>query len=166
MTYIALAELPMNAMRHPIVLCVWLVGLTAFAQAQEPMPLARRVREAKLIVVGKLQGTVTVSKHQDSSIVQVDKVLFGSAPTNKVLLVWYAGGRQLTPGIASSTHQISQTNRYICFLTFAHSRQPATDTFQARAIGKGHYAHNAFELATEGAMKEVATLIEKKGKKK
>jgi hypothetical protein len=153
-------------MRVAITLCLWLAGLTAFAQSQEPMPLARRVQESKLIVVGKLQGSVTISKHQDSSTVQIDKVLFGSIPTNRVLLVWYATDRLLTPGIASSTHRISRTNSYICFLTFDHAKQTKTDTFQARAIGKGHYAHNAFELVTDAALKEVATLIAEKNKKK
>lgn len=149
-----------------IALCLWFGSLTAFAQANESMPLARRVQEAKLIVVGTLQGAVTISKHQDSSTVQIEKVLFGSFPTNRVLLVWYAIDRQLTPGIASSTHQISPTNRYICFLTLDHSKQIKTDTVQARAIGKGHYAHNAFELATDAALKEVATLIAERKKKK
>jgi hypothetical protein len=152
--------------RVAIVLFMWLAGLTAFAQSQEPMPLARRVQESQLIVVGKLQGAVTISKHQDSSTVQIEKVLFGSFPTNRVLLVWYATDRQLTPGIASSTHQISPTNRYICFLTFDHSKQTKSDTVQARAIGKGHYAYNAFALATDAALKEVATLIAERNKKK
>jgi hypothetical protein len=130
------------------------------------MPLARRVREAKLIVVGTLQGSVTVSKHQDSSIVQIENVLFGSAPTNKVLLVWYARDRRLPSGMASSTHQINPTNRYICFLTFDRSAQRTKDTFQTRAIGKGHYAHNAFELATDEALTQVVTLIAERKKKK
>lgn len=152
--------------RVALVLCIWLAGLTAFAHAQESMPLSRRVQESKLIVIGKLQGSVTISRHQDSSTIQIEKVLFGSIRTNRVLLVWYATDRQFTPGIVSSTHQISPTNRYICFLTFDHSKQPKTDTIQAHAIGKGHYAHNAFEPATDTALKEVATLIAERSKKK
>lgn len=159
------ASPPMNGMRYAIVLCMWVV-LGAFAQAQEPMPLERRVREAKLIVVGKLQGTVTISKHKDSSIVEIEKVLLGSVPTNKVLLVWYAGSRLLTPGIASSTHQISPTNSYICFLTFDHSPKAKTDTFHTHAIGKGHYAHNGLQLATEEALKQVVSLIGERHKTK
>jgi hypothetical protein len=130
------------------------------------MPLARRVQESKLIVVGKLQGSVTTSKHQDSSTVQIEKVLFGSILTNRVLLVWYTTDRQSTSGSAKRAHQMSLTNRYICFLTLDHSKQTKTDTVQARAIGKGHYARNAFELATDAALKEVATLIEERNKKK
>jgi hypothetical protein len=145
---------------------MWLLVLTAFAQAQEPMPLARRVQESKLIVVGKLQGTVTISKHQDSSSVEIEKVLFGSVPTNRVLLVWYATDRQPNSGSASRAHQMNLTNRYICFLTLDHSKQTKTDTVQARAVGKGHYAHNAFELATEETLKQVVTLIAEGKKKK
>jgi hypothetical protein len=130
------------------------------------MPLARRVQESKLIVVGKLQGSVTVSKHQDSSTVQIDKVLLGSFPTNRVLLVWYATDRQPTPESGSRGHHMSSTNRYVCFLTFDRAKQTKTDTVQARAIGKGHYARNAFELATDATLKEVATLIAERNKKK
>ena len=159
-----LADSPMNAMRFLTIF--WLaVQCASLAQAQEPLPLAARVNEAKLIVVGTLRGHATISRHQDSSTVQIEKVLFGSAPTNKTLLVWYTSDRLLTPGIASSTHQISATNRYICFLTHERATQPSIDMFQARAIGKQHYAHDAFELATAETLKEVGALIAERSKK-
>ena len=155
----------MNTMRLLAVL--WLTtAVGRLAQAQEPLPLADRVKEAKVIVVGTVRGYVTISRHQDSSKVQVEKVLFGSPPTNNTLLVWYTSDRLLTPGTFSSTHQMSPTNRYICFLTYDDGTQSSAETFQTRAVGKGRYAHDAFELATERALEEVSALITERSKKK
>lgn len=155
----------MNSTRFLAIL--WLtIAVARLAQAQEPLPLADRVKEAKVIVLGTLHGYVTISRNQDSSKVQVERVLFGSAPTNNTLLVWYRSDRLLTPGISSSTHQMSLTNRYICFLTYDDATQSSTDTFQTRAVGKGRYAHDAFELATDRTLEEVSALITERSKKK
>jgi hypothetical protein len=153
--------------RYFLILCIWFARpMIVLSQERDPLPLEDRVKEAKLIVVGKLRGYVTISKHQDSSWVDVEEVLSGIGPTNKTLLVWYSTDRQFIPGIASSTHHVTPTNRYICFLTCDQNTQSSSNTFQARAVGKWRYAHDAFELATEKALKEVRDCIEERNKKK
>jgi hypothetical protein len=148
-------------------LCIFLVVSSgSIARGQEPLHLADRVREAKLIVVGKLHPYVTVSRNQDSSTIEVEEVLFGAAPTNKTLMVWYQSDRLFTPGIASSTHHVSPTNHYICFLTYDGETQSVSGAVRMLAIGKRRYAHDAFEVATEATLKDVVDLIAERNKNK
>src|SRR5882724_3318586 len=98
----------MSTMRSLWVLCVILaLQSTALPQSGEPLDLEERVREATLIVVGKLLPLNDVSKYLSGGEVEVEQVLLGATATNKPMAVEYA---KFIPGMFSSTHVISTTN--------------------------------------------------------
>src|SRR5882672_1359237 len=157
----------MSTMRSLWVLCViFALQSTTLPQSGEPLDLEERVREATLIVVGKLRPVNDVSKYLSGGDVEIEQVLLGAAATNKPMAVEYANDERFIPGMFSSTHVISKTNKYICFLTLLPTRMSTNNTLVAAPVGKGRLACNGFELLTDRALKEVEGLIEKRNKRK
>jgi hypothetical protein len=153
----------MSTMRSLWVLCViFALQSTALPQGGEPLDLEERVREATLIVVGKLRPVNDVSKYLSGGEVKVEQVLLGATATNKPMAVEYAN----FPGMFSNTHVFSETNKYICFLTLVPTRMSTNNTLVGVPVGKGRLACNGFELLTDRAFKEVEGLIEKRNKRK
>jgi hypothetical protein len=155
---------PVRALLISCVLCT--LQTTALSQERDPLPLQDRVAEAELIVLGTLHPKV-VSKPQSIGDLDVERVLLGTARTNTVLTVRYASDERFFPGIFSTTHHISPTNRYICFLVKADVARGSTNSPVFRPVGTGRgYAADGFELATEKVLQETLELIADRNKKK
>ena len=154
-----------DSLRRCVIL-FWVVGLLTFgARAQtEPYPqgVEERVKQATLIVVGKLRDVQDLGRHRSSCRVEVEQVLLGAIPTNKAtLIVSYTPTGRFWPSRASKTKDES----YLCFVTDAGVEQDSQGKHLTRAVGQSRYAHDAFELATEKQVWYVKYLIERqKGK--
>lgn len=130
-----------------------------FAQL-DPMSLSNRVVAADVIAIGKVPGfLMAVSKNSNYAEIQIDRILFGSIPTNKTLVAWYAWTPLLIPGVSSSTYHVSPTNSYICFLVRRAADQDTKEWYVMSPVGESRYAHNGFELVTSQALDEVTRLI-------
>jgi hypothetical protein len=132
-----------------------------FAQdVSDPMSLSNRVVTADLVAIGKVSGPLmAVSKNSNYAEIQIERILFGSIPTNKTLVAWYAWTPLLVPGVSSSTHHVSPTNSYICFLVRRAADQDTKKWYVMSPVGARRYAHNGFELATSQVLDEVTKLV-------
>ena len=157
----------MSTLRLLWVPCI-IVGLqsAALPQSGDPLGLEERVKEADLIVVGKLHPLSTISRHSNSGRVEIEEVLLGAASTNKPLEVQYATDERFIPGHASSTHAISRTNKYICFLASRPVTNGPNTAPVVVPVGKGEYACNGFELLTDKALAKTRDLIAERNKKR
>ena len=124
------------------------------------------MKEANLIVVGKLQPDYTVSKNLSGGHVAIEQVLLGKAATNKPLMVQYATDERFIPGILSSAHTISRTNSYICFLKSGPALQGSNSTLVVVPVGKSRLACNGFELLTDRTLKDTKDLLAERTKEK
>ena len=138
---------------------------TGLAQLGDPLDLGVRVKEAEVIVVGKLQPEYTVSKHLSGGHVEIEQVLLGTVTTNKPLTVQYACDERFIPGMISSTHTINRTNKYICFLNSGPAAQGSNRTVVLVPVGKRRLACDGFELLTGRALEETKNLIAERTKK-
>jgi hypothetical protein len=145
-----------------ILLTVLLKAGIAYCQNEsQPMSLSNRVAQAELIVVGKVSAPATESRFSNASEITVEQVLYGSVPTNRTLVVWFAATRLFVPGLTGS-----RTNRYICFLVRGAEHHDTPDTFEMLPVGPRRWAHNGFELATVQALDEVCKLIAERNTRK
>jgi hypothetical protein len=157
----------MKLVRALLLSCVLCsLQTTAISQEREPLPLQDRVAEAGLIVLGTLHPEVTISRFQTLGHVDVERVLLGTARTNTALAVQFAADRRFTPGIFSTTHRITPTNRYICFLARSARPSGSTNSRVFRPVGTHGWASDGFELATEKVLQETLELIADRNKKK
>jgi hypothetical protein len=149
------------------VLCVVLpLQSTGLSQSDEPLDLKERVREANLIVVGKLSAEYTVGKNLNGGFVEIEQVLLGTVATNKPLTVQYAWDESFIPGIFSRAHTMSRTNKHICFLTNSPATQGSESTGVSVPVGKRRLASNGFEFLTDATLKETKSLIVERNRKR
>jgi hypothetical protein len=157
----------MSTMRFLLVSCAILaLQSTGLPQSGDLLSLEEKVKEANLIVVGKLQPQNTVSKHLSGGHVEIEQVLLGTVATNKPLVVQYATDELFIPGIFSRTHAISRTNKYICFLTNGPAIQGSESALVSVPVGKRRLASNGFELLTDGTLKVTKSLIVERNKER
>ena len=138
---------------------VTFLAIGASAQTEPyPRPVEDRVAEATLIVVGKLREPQGLTKHEQSCRIEVNQVLFGAIPTNKILIVSYTGTAHFYPGLSHAVKDES----YLCFVTSEGIEQKSDSKYLTRAVGRSRYAHDGFKLATEKEVWYAKYLIEKR----
>jgi len=155
--------------RLPILISLLVLLRPSIGHGQDesqPMSLSNRVAEAEFIAVGRVSGALTESRFSNYSDISIEQVLYGSVPTNKTLVAWYATTPLLIPGVASTTHSVSPTNRYICFLVRGSGDRDSPDRFVMTPVGPRRWAHNGFELATTHALDAVRKLVAERSARK
>ena len=140
----------------PMIVCL---SFAALAGDPPRMSLSNRVEQATLVVVGKLAGPYTMG-HACTVWFAVDETLFGSVPTNRTLRIDFRLSSLLIPEIASKTGPAPRGSRWIVFLTDQGLEQTEKTIYRTRAVGPYGYAHDGFELANDGTIKQVRGLIE------
>jgi len=142
--------------------------INGIPQEQHPLPLETRVKEAKLIVIGRFKAYYTQSRIHNTGHVEIEEILFGTVSTHKTVMVDYSTEGHFIPGIASSTHRINSTNkytnRYICFLTNPSTTRSSNSPPEMTIVGGT--ACNGFESVTEKALQDTKALIAERNNKK
>jgi hypothetical protein len=132
------------------------------SEHESKMSLEERVNQSELIVVGKLGRNIYMSGNNYRGPIQIEEVLLGTVPTNKVLHAYYKATLWLIPRIAAGNGiKPDKDASWILFLN-GDVNQPSGSNYLASVVGEKHYAQDGLVLAEKKTIKQVKALISKK----